>query len=701
MARDAGIATQNNFVKGLVTEASGLNFPENACTDTDNCVFDNIGNVSWRRGFNFEANNSTYTQDLTGCAVVSYLWKGAGGDGDISFVVAQTGETLHFYRVTGNNALSQQKHATTIDLMDFAPTGVDSVSTLECQFSAGNGVLFVVNQRLNSFYVSYDSELDNFSTSTIEIKIRDFEGDTTDSLEVNQRPTSTVAQLSAAHKYNLYNQGWDANSLAKWDTARTDMPSNSDVSWYFKNTNDTFDFKNKVLDKVLGNSPATKGHFIYNLYNMDRSTNISGAQDDVIELNRVSTVAFFAGRVFYSGLKTPKRGSQIYFTQVIESSSQYGKCHQINDPTSEQLSDALPTDGGVIDLLEAGTVLRMFPLLNTLLVFATNGIWAITGSQGLGFTAVDFSVIRVSAVPNVNANSFVDVEGIPYWWNFDGIYRLNPQQNQFEAASLTKETIQSFYNDIPIDSKVSARGFYDPVNKRVSWLYKSDLATSFEDRYVFDKVLNLNLVTGAFFPWTVSKENVKIHSAVNISSLGSVASEEPVEDSGIQVTDSGEDVVVFLATTTTGSFTTKYLVSYEENGLHKITFAGVLNDNRVDWEDYDDEGEDFESFFDAGYVVRGQGIRKFQSNYLQVFADAEASSSFRIRGMWNFAISGDSGKWGTSQTFYVNETNFNRKPIRIKLRGRGIVLQYRIYNNANYPCTIFGWSAFDTGNKQV
>ena len=45
---------ENNFTRGLITEATGLNFPENACTETYNCVFHENARVERRLGFDYE-----------------------------------------------------------------------------------------------------------------------------------------------------------------------------------------------------------------------------------------------------------------------------------------------------------------------------------------------------------------------------------------------------------------------------------------------------------------------------------------------------------------------------------------------------------------------------------------------------------------------------------------------------------------------
>ena len=54
MPRQAATSAENNFSKGLITETTALNFPENAATETFDCVFTNIGAVYRRAGFDFE-----------------------------------------------------------------------------------------------------------------------------------------------------------------------------------------------------------------------------------------------------------------------------------------------------------------------------------------------------------------------------------------------------------------------------------------------------------------------------------------------------------------------------------------------------------------------------------------------------------------------------------------------------------------------
>ena len=706
MPRTNNVSVQNNFSKGLITEATGLTFPENACTDADNCAFNHFGLCSRRLGFDFENQFETYTQDTSGSVIVSYLWNNVAGEGDLAFVAVQMGDNLHFYRVSSDNPLSGNKHANIISLVTFAPAGVTSVSTLECQFSSGNGLLFVTNRRLNSFYVEYDLDTDTFTATAINLQIRDLEGDSADPQAIDARPTTNLAGLNASHRYNLENQGWTSTTLTSWDTARTDMPANTDVSWYYKSAADAFDFS-LVANRFVGNSPAPKGHYIYNLYNVNRSSNTSGATDFAIDLERVNTSAFFAGRVFYSGLNAERQNSKIFFSQVIEDKSQYGKCYETNDPSSEQLFDLLPTDGGVIDIIEAGSIIKMIPVLNSLIVFTARGVWSITGSQGIGFAANDYSVQKISSTVNISHTSFVYAEGVPYWWGLEGIYTisLDPQTNSIRVNCISDPTIRTFFLDIPSESKLYARGVYDQFTKRIQWIYRANVTSSFNDKYVYNRMLTLDLLSNAFYPWSISDDNVHINSIVNVFGFSGVFEENNVVNGANNVVSSGNQVIVFQAGNSGLSSVIKYFVSYTSSGA-KVTFAENYNDNYLDWESFDNVGEEYDSFFITGYVVRGQGIKRFQQNYVNIFSRNDVDSSFKIIGFWDFANEPASGQWTSAQTMSVQTVtalrdSYKYKPKRIKIRGQGYSCQMKIFNNGTNPFNIIGWSVFETGNQWI
>src|SRR5882757_9304179 len=117
---------ENNFSGGLKTEYTGLNFPENACTSANNCVFSIIGDVSRREGINFEPNAGFNSlSSPVGVAQATYKWNNVGGDGSTQIVVQQVGATLYFYRsstATVASPLSNQRLASTVTISSFLAT---------------------------------------------------------------------------------------------------------------------------------------------------------------------------------------------------------------------------------------------------------------------------------------------------------------------------------------------------------------------------------------------------------------------------------------------------------------------------------------------------------------------------------------------------------------------------------------------------
>lgn len=719
MTRTKAVVIQNNFTKGLVTDTTGLAFPEDACTDTNNCIFSVFGNVSRRSPFDFENSYSTFTKTVTSNAIVTYVWNNVAGEGDITFVVVQIGNDLYFYRANSDQSLSAGKHATSIALSTFYPAGITSVATLECQFSSGNGLLFVTNSSLNSFYVTYNPDTDAFSATTITVQIRDFAGDVADPETDTSRPTSTLAGLNAAHRYNLENQGWTTATLTSWDTARADMPSNADVNWYFKSATNAFDFTT-VADRAIGNSLAPKGHFIYSIYNFNRSANVSGATDYSIATARLSTSTFFSGRVFYSGLNVAKENSKIFFTQIIEASAQYGKCYQTNDPSSEELFDLLPADGGVIDLLEAGNILKMIPMFNNIIVFCSNGIWTISGSQGVNFSATDYSIHRLSKLPLFSNTSFVEAEGVPYWWTNEGIFTItsDPQTNNLKVQCISDGAIRGFIlSEILSNSKLYVRGTYDPFTKTIQWLYRSTDPVAFNDRYIFDRLLTYNLLNKSWYPWSVSNTNVHISSIINIYGLSGSFVQNNIVNGANNVVNSGNQVINFSVGTEGINNINKFFVSYTSGGLDLVTWAEHREDllTYKDWASFDAVGEEYESFFTTGYAVHGQAVRKFQTNYINVYSEILANvsdivdipdsdfqeSSYKIQSCWDFAVTANSGKWSSSQLINVSALGFAFKTNRIKLRGHGKAFQFKITNNGTNNFNLIGWSIVETGNQWI
>ena len=744
MARSIGSTVENNFVNGHVTEATALNFPESASASTYNCVFHVKGNVSRRKGIDFEELYVAHSMDRSDKASNTYYWKSAGGSGLFNFIVVQSGTDLLFFGTDDGNISKNYK--ATLSLLPFIVPGSSEVQTYEVQFTSGKGFLFVAHPYMDTVYIEYNSDTSSFLISSIDISVRDFDG-VEDYMASDTRLTQGttppqltldgyLGKMSKEHQYNLCNQGWHtistgglsdvdiakagqngnyppgydvANPLNTWINSRNDLPADSDVWWLYK---DAFEIMQPKLANAntRGNSPAPKGHYILKAFYEDRSaiSGIPGFTAVTPGFNRPSTVAFFAGRVFYSGVNANKYSNKIYFSQVVKKTGEFYKCFQENDPTSETIFSLLATDGGVIQILDAGNIIKLVAIQNSLVVFATNGVWTITGSTGTGFTASDYSVNRISAAPVLSANSFVDVGGMPVWWTQDGIYAVTASNNalgQITIQSLTEKKNKTYFNEeIPLVNKKYARGCYNPVSKVIQWLFRKDTVNSVAERYDFDSVLCFNTISQAFYNWTLPNQDCKISGIVAIEGAGSSSGLEAVSDTaGAVVTASGATVTTTARTNLQLSANFKYLTNYPIAGVNKITFSEERDDNHLDFYSYDLTGTDSPAYFVSGFKVHGDAQKKWQSNYVFIFCDNTLTNKFYFQSVWDYHNDATSGEFGTKQLVGTGTAvpykayTFNR----LKIRGMGVSLQFKISSLPGENFNLVGWSAFESANARV
>lgn len=751
MPRSAAVTIENNFVNGLVTEATALNFPEAAATETYNCVFNQDGSFDRRKGINFETAFETLTVDRSNRAVKTYSWKAAAGSGSYNFTVVQVGLTLYFYS-TDQTSLSEGRNLDTVDLATNLTAGVTVGADpfpeqFECEFSSGKGYLFVAHPYIDPVYVTYSPTTDDFSSTEITVKIRDLDG-IDEAVEVDNRPTT----LTTTHRYNLYNQGWApfdtgglndprptgassvvlnqrvdlptgylaGDPLSTWDSNRDDFPSNADQWWLYKDSQDVLQPK-LASTRLEGNSPAPKGYYILDAFNQDRSTAVSrtgvntGAGDVNVTLTgltvvsagvyRPKAVAFFAGRVWYAGTDVAGFSNKLFFSQIVENDQSFGKCYQRNDPTAENQSDILPTDGGVIQVLDIGSVIKLFSTQSTLVIFANNGVWSITGSTGTGFTPTDFTVSKISSTPTLSSSSFVDVAGMPVWWTQDGIYIASADQvGSLRLTSLSEKKIKKFFDQTVLpQSKRYAKGFFNPVTKVIQWLYRSEEALSVSERSEFDRILNFNTVTQAFYPWSLpSGSPAKLNGIVCIQGNTATTVISNVTVSAVNVTVSGTVVKNTTFDETELAGVNKYLVSYPLSGSYRMTFAEELDETYRDFREYDDIGVDFESFAISGYKVRGEAQKRFQSNYIYLFMDLEKSEQFNFQAIWDYFTDPLNKEFGRIQVIDTESDTARRYRFRrLKIRGSGISVQFKITAQPGKQFKIVGWSTFDTVNTAV
>lgn len=704
MPRTLSVAVENNFSGGLNTQATGVNFPSNACVDADNCIFHELGYVVRRPGFNFEQGYAVKTIDRTGSVITVFNWKNVTGDGAVNLAVKQVGATLYFYAPTPNESFSAGALSTTVDLEEFlTPTGsAATIPLAECQFTVGLGYLIVTHPYLQPFYLTYDLNTATITSKAIDIKVRDTEG-VPDDLAIDERPDT----LEDAHAYNLYNQGWFVNAgtyVSDFETSLNSYPSNSDVWWVYRNIS-TLAFDPSTVSVIYerGTSQAPRGHYVLDAFHMNRE-DASGFDAPITSSGRArpTTSAFFSGRVWYAGTNANGYESKIFFSRIIENKEQLGQCYQAADPTSEGSNQLVADDGGHLLIPGAGLIHRMIPVGSSLIVFASNGIWQITGSTGIGFTALDYSVNYLSSIRTISPWSFIDVDGVPLWWSTEGIYILSPKQSGFDIKSLTDSTIKELYLEIPLSSKIMARGSYDPRNHVVQWVYNETEKTSLQNKYNFSNVLNFNTLSAAFYPWSTNDSNVTINGVFLSEGFAAVPSILNVVADADPVKADGDNVIAISYGSFLLNSKNKFVVSYPDSGSYKFTFGESNYDGLLDWFSYDSLGIDYDSYFVAGYKMPTKGLQEFQNNYIFIFSDLSEieTTDFHFQSIWNFANSGNSGKWSSRQRIRHPQGNFDIKRNKLKVRGTGHAVQYKFSSIAQEPFHIIGWTVLESANAR-
>ncbi len=721
------------FVQGIITEASPLTFPENASIDERNFLLLRDGSRRRRLGMDFEENfvqsSNIVNTIFSDLAVSTSEWKGAANDANTNFAVVQIGTTIYFYDMS-QQAVSANLKGFTVDLTLHKTAFAGNIGSAAIATSVGKGTLFVASGEIDPFYLEYDPLLDTITATSITIEVRDFNG-VDDGEATESRPTGALAN---DHKYNLLNQGWLTAHYTTYEAAKSRWPSNADVWVLGKDSSDVF--QASLMDKqYFGNSPAPKGHYIINAFNRVRA----GLPTETDE-GRPSAISFYAGRVWFAGVASvpsagPSLNGSVFFSQSLTSLDLSGSCHQEADPTSENISDLIDTDGGVIEIPEAGKILKLVPLRDSIIVFADNGVWQISGG-GIAFSGTNYQVDKITTVGATNAGSVIAVEAVAMYWTTSGIYILEAQTatHILGARSMTEESIQTLYNAIPGVSRLNVIGSYDTASKRVAWLYNDTAGyDGVTYRYKYNKELVLDGVLKAFYINEIADlaSNTPYIAGV-VASPALLAGETAfqVQDNGVDVQANSVDVEVTLASALRGSLSTKYLIIEPQDATNsKVTWGEYSNTDFMEWEKADSTGITFLSWMLTGYELFGDMSRVKYVPYITChFARTETGfvanggggfdpvnpSGCLLQAQWEWSDSITSGRWSTAYQVYrlprlyiptgagdSFDDGFSVCTTKSKLRGKGQSVSLYFYSETGKDCHILGWSMAGYGKASV
>jgi len=774
VSRSVSVKQYSSFVKGLVTEASPLTYPENASLDEDNFVLKRTGSRERRLGVDYETG---YTLTATGMVAATvegtrqsfHKWENPSGDTTVSIGVIRVFNKLWFVDLLTN--------APSANLLNAGnPITIANLANAELETAVINNMLILVSSDLDKpIALGYEKDTELVYQADVPIQVRDLWG-VADGLNINERPTT----LSVSHHYNLINQGWTDNiqttcgsgsastsKSASWFTsAATSIiaklaiqmantanayaipgaigctfstlgvyPSNSDI-WSLGKVGDATSANFEKYDpsamirNSVDNVEVSKGHFIIDAFDRGAARRLLLGNATLPldkEVGRLSTVASFAGRVFYAGVnsnatevdaKSPNFSNYLFFSQVVTSPDKLGKCYQEADPTSPNISDIIDTDGGTIQIPEATRIIKIVATQSSLLVFAENGIWEVFGDTN-GFVATSYQSSKISSTGCSSPKSVVEAVGTVFAWTKAGIYILSadPNSGRYKGENLSLLSIQTFYNNISDVAKNNARGFYDERENTIRWLYNNS-STYSSTSYVtkFNSELVLDLTLQAFYPQSFSANTPYVADYVDIPSYTASTVDEAVyvgNDAVLVVADA-----VIVPNTILESRVTQF--SFLTIVGTSFTMSKYNNSSFVDWFTYDGVGVNYSSYLVTGYEVFSDVIRTKQVPYVWFYfkktedgftedvsgnLQIDNPSACLVKAKWNWTDSAASGQWGSSFQAYRFVRNYipsgaedvfdNGLEVIVtknKLRGSGRSLSLLIESEQGKDMKLLGWA---------
>ena len=713
MAQSLSQQTVNNFVGGLVTESTELTSPENSSVDELNCELLIDGSRRRRRGIQRQTGGAASTYVVPTDALVHHeIWRNVNEDGGLIFLVLQLNNFVTFYNMSGY-PVSDHQMSYSIQLTDYKANNNIDIKDHPIQTATINGKLVIVNPGMEAILVEYDQDAHSFSVRQLpQPKIRDFEwqGDTYTYFKDDRGP-------STERMYDTYNAGWGPDELSTYKDETEKWPRLTHPWWTAHNLidsdGDLVHFWEEVWEQDnYGSRLTANGHIILNLFYKDRRKvvlNEGGKRLNIpvetIDL-RFSACEAYAGRVFFGGLGDNK----VYFSKIVEDDNDVTKFYQQNDPTVQDLNDLLDSDGGVMTIAGAQNIKRLVVFGSSLIVFADNGIWEIKGPDGV-FKATEFYVTKISTTGMANPRTYVDVEGVPFWWSKFGIHSLtrNEVSLQAEVANLSKTSIQSLFDDISVEAKLNATGVYDSHNKVVSWLYSNDVTNP----YKYNRVLNLNIPLKAFYPWEFSDEDASTDFIVGASFWEGYSTSVESEDvvvNGTTITHNGDTVTVedFVMDVDTDPRVV-YFVKDNNSSTAKLHFADTSQYGFKDW-----GTEDYDSYVEAAFNFMGDLTTNKKglliTTYMKVTEDGwvdtgdgyelRKPSSCYLKPFWDLRTNPSSQQqiYRLKRVPVVNESNLNEfdperdvNISRSRIKGKGRVLKLRFESDEDKDWHLLGY----------
>lgn len=398
--------------------------------------------------------------------------------------------------------------------------------------------------------------------------------------------------------------------------------------------------------------------------------------------SRVIDIASMSGKLFYLA------GDTVLFSQTInEDANNIGKCYQEADPTSEEISDIIDTDGGHVKFQAMGEGLALTTFNRGVLVFGREKVYGLLSPRDKKFSATEYDTIELSSAGLAGNKSVVSVSDSVYYWSPLGIFRIGVNYNTgttLVAENISSTTIQQYYNNISQYSKTNAKGVFDFATNRIYWYYPLTDAEPWRLNGVLVYDLNYN----AFMPYRISDGGAVVGVFTTIVA-------ERIRPSyslyaGDAIVKAGEDFVI--ARQVEGKYDRFQALQHciiDDNGA--ISFGDYNSRDFKDWliSSYDSYMLSVPLTFDDTYFNKQAPIlqtilRRTEEDNTIIKKKYIGSSGAYLRMRWGWSIDDKSNRWDLIQSCYIPPKDFlytDYVVSQIHIRGRGRALQIEIRND--------------------
>lgn len=598
----------------------------------------------------------------------------------------------------------------------------------------------------------------NYTNSTgLSLQIRDTTRGANDRINTDENPP----MMSYAHLYNLLNQGWTVELIAQFykesDSSVRFFPGNNLAQQYLKDKKTDAFKPQDLINMTFGNTPAARGHFKLDFFNQDRLTTgnivtnmqnlvgrlqalvdpsldiesirdklgytgseaeIASAQVPIIKPRKdyVADICTYAGRIFYLC------GDVLLYSQMIsEDISKAAQCYTEADPTSEEMSDVVETDGGLISLPDIGDGVKLATYGDYLFVFGTKGGAVITGTANNIFTATAYSAGSLGSIPTQAPDSFVNTEIGLFYWGTTGIIMLGQGQGGLASQDLSTDRILLWYSKLTNTQHKWCKGIYSKSKKKIYWFYPSNDARPRR----LDMCLVYDLTRGSFAPQQIasgyidedSGDYVEADLPEVVSGLDLKVPFKSIKEYPIITVPEGEEPSLEIEVEGDSGYYTKVLAdhpidteefTYESSILvcldvanQKITFGDFRNNLLKDWTagDWNGDGYNYNSYL-ISHPMNATQVSTFNARRLNDYVHMKnmpylityfkrTETGYTLSGdyiypsgcfgsvLWDWRTTDRYGKWSSPSPIYKIKENLRGKlykPYKKTLFDQGYII---------------------------